>query len=441
MTTLQTLAIRGAAWSIAGYGMSQVFRLGSNLILTRLLVPDLFGLMALMHTLIMGLELFSDVGIEPNIVQSPRGEEPVFLNTAWTLQVARGIGLWLLCIAMAWPAAKFYQQPELVLLLPVLGLLTIFHGVQSTSLATLSRKIDLATLTLMQLGTQATTLIVMVIWAYFSPSIWALIAGNLAAGLVKVLWSHRISPIVNHLSWDAKAAKELFTFGRWIFISTALTFLAQQSDRLILGRLFSLEMLGIYSIAFTLADIPSKVVQQLGSRVIFPVISRQAHLPRPELKVKILQKRWLLLLGSIILVVGLVSTGDLLIEALYDQRYAEATWMMPILALGLWPLILANTMSPTLLAIGEPRYNVFAFALKLTYMVVVLPWAFIQFGPRGAILAIAFNDLPSYAYFSYALCQEKLSTFSQDVLATLIFAIALGLAFTIRLSLGAGLPF
>ncbi len=440
MTSLKKLAIRGAIWSIAGYGCSQVLRFGSNLILTRLLAPDLFGLMALMNTLIMGLELFSDVGIEPNIVQSRRGDDPTFLNTAWTIQLGRGIILWVFCLAMAWPAARFYQQPELVSLIPVLGLITILHGLNSTSLATLSRKIHLGTLTAIELGIKAISILVMVTWAYFSPSIWTLIGGNLIANFIKVLWSHRINPISNRLTWDASAAKELFTFGRWIFASTALMFLAHQSDRLILGKFFSLEMLGVYAIAFTLADIPSKVIQRLSGRVIFPVISRQATLPRPELRAKILQKRWVLLLGSIALVTGLVSTGDLLIKALYDQRYIEATWMMPILALGLWPLILTRINSPALLAIGKPKYSFFGFAAKVIYMFTILPWGFSQFGVLGAITVIAFNDLPSYGCFSYGLWREKLSTLKQDILSTLLLIISLVVTLFIRYSLGLGFP-
>ncbi len=90
MSSLQKKAIGASVWVIIGYGSSQCLRLISNLILTRLLVPELFGLMALVNTFIIGLNLFSDVGIRPSIIRSERGEDPLFLNTAWTLQVIRG---------------------------------------------------------------------------------------------------------------------------------------------------------------------------------------------------------------------------------------------------------------------------------------------------------------------------------------------------------------
>jgi hypothetical protein len=89
--SLNRLALSGVIWTIAGYGASQVMRFGGNLILTRLLLPEYFGLMALVNIPIIGLQLFSDVGIIPSIVQNKRGDEPGFYNTAWTLQIVRGI--------------------------------------------------------------------------------------------------------------------------------------------------------------------------------------------------------------------------------------------------------------------------------------------------------------------------------------------------------------
>ena len=63
--------------------------------LTRLLFPEAFGLMALIQTFMIGLAMFSDLGIGPAIIQSDRGEDPDFLNTAWVMQILRGICLWL----------------------------------------------------------------------------------------------------------------------------------------------------------------------------------------------------------------------------------------------------------------------------------------------------------------------------------------------------------
>ena len=92
MSSEKKLAFKGAFWTIASYGGSQILRFGSNLILTRLLLPELFGLMGLAYVFIVGVHLFSDIGLGPSIIQNKRGEESEFINTAWTMQIILGLG-------------------------------------------------------------------------------------------------------------------------------------------------------------------------------------------------------------------------------------------------------------------------------------------------------------------------------------------------------------
>src|SRR6202000_1799528 len=108
-------------------------------VLSRLFLPQYFGLMTLVTTVIVGINLFSHMGVQESIIQDPRGDTPVFLHTAWTLQAIRGLGLFLLSIPLAWPAAHFYREPQIIVLLPCLGLVCLLAGFSSPSLLVLSR--------------------------------------------------------------------------------------------------------------------------------------------------------------------------------------------------------------------------------------------------------------------------------------------------------------
>jgi O-antigen/teichoic acid export membrane protein len=441
MTKLGKLALHGTIWTFVGYGTGQLLRLASNLILTRLLVPEMFGLMALVQTFITGLSLFSDIGIRPSIVRSTRGDDPEFLNTAWTLQVIRGVVIWLCSFLVALPVSQFYDDRRLLWLIPVVGLTVAIKGLSSTSLATLNRKVAVGKLTIFELGIQTITLSVMIAWAFVRQTIWALVGGNIISSILRVIWSYRIeSGISNCFAWDKKALRELTVFGRWIFVSTAMTFLAQQADRLILGRLLSLEMLGIYTVAFTFANIPSAIMGQLNNNVIFPVVSKRAGLPREDLREKILQKRWPLLIGLAIGVVILSSFGDLLVHSLYDSRYADAGWMLSILALGIWPFALSQAINSSLLAIGKPIYAACGYLLKFLYMLIALPFALSHMGILGAIVAIALNDLPFYLAVSFGAHRERLATIVQDLQATFFCLALIILICVCRYALGFGLP-
>jgi O-antigen/teichoic acid export membrane protein len=385
--------------------------------------------------------LFSDIGLGPNIIQSKRGDDRDFLNTAWTMQVMRGLALWLGCGVIAGPIAWFYSDSRLLWLIPTVGLTTVFAGFNSTALFTLNRQIALGKLTLFELGTQIVSLGVMILWAWFSPTIWALIVGNLVAASLKMVLSHQlIGNYSNRFAWDKEAVREIFSFGKWIFISTAMTFLASQADRLIMGKLLSFSILGIYTIALTLATLPQAVIGQLAEKVMLPIVSQFVDLPRESLRIKILSKRKILLLSIGFLIVLLVCCGDLLVLTLYDDRYAQAAWMLPILALGIWPYLLFDTSRQSLVAIGKPNYQAYGQLVKSLHICLGLPVGYYLLGLPGFIIMVALSDVELYSITSYGLWREGLSCWRQDLKATLVLAIALTIALGTRYGLGFGFP-
>ncbi|MGK7958189.1 MAG: oligosaccharide flippase family protein [Crocosphaera sp.] len=437
---LKNKAIAGTLWTVIGYGGSQTLRLGGNLILTRLLVPELFGLMALVMTFIQGLWLFSDIGVRPSIIRSTRGDDPTFLNTAWTLQVIRGWGLWIVSCLIAWPVSRFYDNQELIWLIPTVGLASTISGFNSTSLATLNRKLEIGKITRLQLGQQILSLSVMIVWAYFHKSIWALVVGHLFSVFVKMALSHRLEPnISNRFAWDQESIKELASFGRWILVSTMMAFLASQADRFIFGKLLSLSTLGVYTIAVTFSSIPQAVLQRL-TVVILPLVSQNQHLPRKKLLHKILRKRRFILMLVGIIVAVLFCTGDLIILTLYDDRYKDAAWMLPILAIGIWPIGLSLSIRDALMAVGQPRYQAFANILKFSYMLIALPLGYHFLRVPGIILAVALNDILPYCFFCYGLTKEGLSPIKQDIFATLGLILLITILLMIRVPLGLGFP-
>ncbi|WP_198648289.1 hypothetical protein [Cyanothece sp. BG0011] len=134
----------------------------------------------------------------------------------------------------------------------------------------------------------------------------------------------------------------------------------------------------------------------------------------------------------------LFCTGDYIIYFLYDSRYQAAGWMLPILSLGLWPMMLSVTIDKSLYALGKPIYPALGNGLKFLYMLIVVPLSFWNMGLIGIILAIAFNDFPYYIAVNYGLWKEKLLSFSQDIKATTILICLLVLGTAIRLMLGVG---
>src|SRR5712691_949327 len=147
LTPLKQRVLRAGGWSLAGYGLSQMLRLCSSLVMTRLLVPEMFGVMAIATMVTVILALLSDFGLAQNIVQSPRGDDPEFLDTAWVVPILRGGVLWLaallLSIALYFanlrgmlPANSVYSSPVLPLVIAVSSFSAIISGFASTRMST-----------------------------------------------------------------------------------------------------------------------------------------------------------------------------------------------------------------------------------------------------------------------------------------------------------------
>ena len=175
---LMARVMRSTSWILLGYGGSQGLRLVSNLILTRMLFPEAFGLMALIGLVTVGLMLFSDVGIAPSIAQSARGDDPDFLNTAWTIQVIRGVILFGVAAGLALPFAAFYDAPELVTYLPVAALALVIAGFNPTRIETAHRHLLMGRLTVLDLSAQVIGIVVMIGLAWWLQSVLALVLGQ-----------------------------------------------------------------------------------------------------------------------------------------------------------------------------------------------------------------------------------------------------------------------
>jgi O-antigen/teichoic acid export membrane protein len=440
--SLESRAIKGAYLLVVFYGAAMSLRLVSSIVLSRLFMPQYFGLTALITTVIVGMNLFSHVGLQDSIVQHPRGDEPAFLNTAWTIQVIRGAGLFLLTFPLAWPIAYFYKEPQIVHLLPALGFGCFLAGISSPSLLSLGRHMGVGRLSALELLSQFVLFAVTVLCALVHPSIWDLVVGRLTSELVRTIASYRMLPELRpRFTWDKKCVRTLVHFGRWILAGTALTFLALQSDRLILAKLVSFRVLGVYGIAFSLSDIPRQIVLQFCSRVGFPFIARFSHLPRNEYRATLLKYRMLVLAVGGLMIVAVISTGDLFILHFYTKPYHAAAWMIGILAIGLWHTLLYSTVSPAILSLQKAHYNALGYLVYCISLYIALPLGFHFLGMVGAVIAVAIADLPVYFVNAFSAGREGISTFRQDALLTFLFFVALALALAAREISGLGSPF
>jgi O-antigen/teichoic acid export membrane protein len=395
--------INGSIWTGIQFGASQILRLASNLILTRLLYPEAFGLMAMLMVLLEGLYLFSDVGITPNLIQSSRTDDPNYINTVRTVKVIRAAILAIGCLLVGYPASLFFNQPDLALMIPIMGIWILLDGLISPQFDLQIKKLDLKKKVKIELTGSLLSMITTISLAIFFKTPWVLIAGLYVNNIVKCALSYILIPGQKfQFAWEAEALHELFHFGKWIFFGTIATYFLTSFDRIFMGKALSIEWLAFYGIALNFVGMGKSLVMGIGGNVLFPAYSALVKEIHPEEARKKIQKiRRTLLIGVLPFVGLLVMFGDDLIRFLYDPRYHEAGNIIPILAIGSVAQVMNTSISPILLASGD-SYRHFLFILYSGFATVVsIVTGFYLYGIYGAFWGVAIG---SYLTYCILLC-------------------------------------
>jgi O-antigen/teichoic acid export membrane protein len=442
-TGLRSRIVHAGTWTLVGHVTSQVVRLGSNMIMTRLLVPEMFGIMALANVLLMGLQLFSDLGLSQNIVQSRRGHDPVFLNTVWTVQIVRGGIIWLFALAASfgiflfdykhlWPAGSVYAEPVLPYVIAALSFSAAISGFNSTKLATASRDLALRHVTLIDLLSQVIGIVIMVVWAWFERSIWALVVGALISSIVRMVLSHVVLPgLANRLHWDSHAFHEIFHFGKWVFLTSILGFLVMNGDRLILGGLTNASTLGLYAIAFFMVNSIQQIFTKIFGSVAFPALSEVVRERPDRLKQTYYKFRTPIDVSTLLATGFLFSAGHLLIRLLYDERYLPAGHMLEILSIALFE-VRYNLLGQCFIALGKPKLLAPIISIRLIALYALMPLLFKWYGLDGAIWIAGGSALFGLPLIIYLKIRHGLFDFVKElrVLPVLLVGYMFGLLVT-----------
>lgn len=391
-------------WTLVGHGSSQVLRLLGNLLLTRLLAPESFGVMAVATVVSVGVVMFSDLGLRQVIVRSNRAADPVFINTVWTMQVLQGllVALVMLLIAGGLAIAQHfgftrvgstYGSPVLPYLIAGLSLSGVLWGFESTKLATAEKEMLLRPVVLIELGSQMAGVVAMAAIAFVHPSVYVLLVGALVAGAVKVTASHMLPRgIANrfYISWPV--AREVVSISNWIIVSSALTFLSANLDKLILAWLLGSNTMGQFAIAALLAGAVVEVVSRISSRVTFPAITRAYERDNSELARTYHRSRIPTDAFCLVVAAFLFWFGPDVVRLLYDDRYLQAGEFLRILAITL--VGARYSVVPFMyLLVGRPGLMAAEQAFRLCGILVAIVIGYRLYGTTGAMWGVALGQL------------------------------------------------
>ncbi|MTH77827.1 oligosaccharide flippase family protein [Paracoccus aestuariivivens] len=419
--TMASRALGSGAWSMLSFAIGQSMRLASNLVLTRILSPEDFGLMALVSSFMIGLAMFSDMGIAQSILQSKRGDDPAFLDTAWTIKVIRGFILFGVSCLMAWPLAQFYDVPSLLWIFPAAASSMLVGGFVSTKIDTAARHLQIGRLTMVELGSQLMGILITVIAALIMRDVWALVWGIVLGAFVQLAMIHYLVPgHTDRFRMEPEARHEIVKFGKWIFFSTICGFLLFQGDRLVLGRVLDLDHLGVYNIGLFLASVPSQLGAAIAGRLFIPMY--REHPPGESLENRHTLQRTRAGFTLLLLAVGitLALIGPWLVSHLYDPRYARAGGMLVVIASIQLLVVVPISYESAALAAGDSRaFFVLQCSRATIYFSLVLAGTWF-FGLTGLLAGQALAQLCCYPVVVWLARRQRAWDPRHDIVAIAI---------------------
>lgn len=401
--SLRFRTLSAVGWSFGGTSVQRGLSLASNLIMTRFLMPEAFGLMAMVVTVMAMVNMISDIGIRQSITRDKRGDDLHFLQVAWTIQILRslviaatvvafGVGLGFAGPALA-PPDSVYADPQLPGLICASALAIVFQGLQSTAVHNAARNLQLRKVTMIATLNQAITLVVMVGLVQIHATVWVLLLGMLIGSGQHTIWTHTaFRSVPMRFAWDRDIAGDMWQFGRWLILSSAAGFIVNQGDRFLLGAFLDSETFGLYVIAALWLQNAAMVLEKVTGQVVFSGFSETLRERRDQFPRYLARVRWWIDLFLITSFVGLFFGAPFLIGFLYTPEYAGAAGFLSILSLR-FIARRQQILGSVLLAEGDSHLMAASISISALALVAGVPLTYYAFGIEAAVAVVALAPL------------------------------------------------
>ena len=383
MKDLKGRAIRGGVAKVCAQAANVLLRMGSLMILARLLKPMDFGLVG-MATVITGvLSLFKEFGLSTATVQrlTIRDEQ---ISTLFWINMFVGAILSLASVAIAPFVADFYHEPRLSMVMVVLASGFLFNaaGVQHSAL--LQRQMRFTALAMIDVLSLVISSAVSIVMALRGHGYWALVAWSVTLPLASTLLTWLQSGWIPGRPRAQTGIRSMMRFGGTLTLNSLVCYVAYNLDKVLLGRFWGAEVIGIYGRAYQLITLPTDNLNAAAGGVGFPVLSRLQD--DPERLRSYFLKAYSLIVALIVPVTVVCALfADDLILVLLGPNWNDAVPLFRLLAPTILIFALINPPGWFLLSLGmvgrSLRIALVIAPLVMTGYVIGLPY-----GPKGVAL-------------------------------------------------------
>jgi O-antigen/teichoic acid export membrane protein len=393
--TVFTFAVQGAV------------KLGSSVVMTRMLRPEAWGVITILMAILFVVEMIADMALTVVLIRHEKGDDPRYVNTAWTLRFMRAVLNGAVVFFGAPLIAHLYASPELTAPLRVSSLWFPLAALESMSFPMAIRRKNSRIVVYAELTALIVSTIFTILYTYYSRDFWGMVYGTLLNRGLMSLMSYRVSPELRpRLQLDRQAARDLLDYSRLSMPSSLLTLALSQFDKVVLLRLFDLHLLGLYGVASNIASQVEALIEKISHLVLYPRCADEFRINPGGFSAACYRATarqvWTMLLPP-----ALVGGGArLLIAILYDARYAQTGPILQALMLRVALLAVAAAPLSMLVAAGVYRSFLVGNVYRCVATVVGAVIGYYLFGFMGFVYGTALNALPPLLYFLWMLRKQ-----------------------------------
>ena len=346
-------AVRGSAVVMGGEIGSFLLRIGSTVVLARLLLPEDFGLLAMVSALTVFAERFKDLGLSDATVQAKDITHSQVSSLFWiNLVVCIAIGS--LVASLSKVIAWFYHEPRLVGVSLVLASTFLFSGIVIQHQALLRRQLHFGTLVFINLSSTVLSVLGAIMLAYYGFGYWALVAREFFRAVFLVLGTWIACPWRPGLPQRKAGIGYFLNFGKNVTGFNLVHFLSRSIDKILIGKLNGPYWVGVYTNAYQLIALPVAQIQVPINTVALPALS---VLQTDPSKFRDYSEKMLHLLTFFSMPVVAFSAifADVIIGLLLGSQWTKAVPIFQVLAIGVFVEPIVHALGPPLVAFGKTK--------------------------------------------------------------------------------------
>ncbi|MEQ1930685.1 MAG: oligosaccharide flippase family protein [Parvularculaceae bacterium] len=405
---------------VGSNAVTNIIRIASNLLLTRLLAPETFGAIGIIMAVQYLLVMVTDMGFNAFVIRSREGDRLHFLNVVWTVRLVRNAALSAVMFAFSGPLAAAFDKPELQPGIAATAFVLLIDGLRSTSFIVADRQRRVSFMSALELVAFIIQTIVALAAASILHNYWAIVIAIYVNSVILAAFSYVLFPYGGQKpAFDARILRDLWNFGKFVMPSSAITLVLAMSDRVVIGRSMPLDAFGLYMLAVSLTTAGRQLINNWAARLLYPWFAEAARgAPSAVADIYYPTRRKLSLLLALVLG-GAVGGGELIARILFDPRYLEAGTYISLLALG--PLLALSTVPAenAVVALGRVRSTLEANIVRLVWIAIAAPLGYRFGGMLGLIAAFALIELPALVYWFRRLAEARLLDWKEEGLLAL----------------------